>query len=782
MGEGADATNIDALATPNNEVASSYSAIVNDSVIALATALTIRDMTVFSLRVNPEYHSQTDSRSPFYDPLRRHSSESEFIHRFWKELSPNPENFANYEPGCALAMSMGKIAAIDIDFSDEAETIAEVERIKSAGVVVLAWERTPRGGAHIWTLGHARAKGSVETPLGKVDYQGEGALLYIVGSGRPKYRNVDAYSFIQEPDWVTFDAATDEQFIRNSERVDSYLASIGMGLAKPTLVAGNIVVPDDIPAMPEWLTGEISDLSESVLADRSARFHHLVGACGRAGLDEGQTVAALTPWCEATGKYVGKVDIEVHRCWDKIVPNEPAEVAELCDFTLVGADDSSLIPVAGKMVTDEFWESRDYLSYIRQFAYAKTEAPYALVLAGLVRVSGELSPQIVLPAIVGSEVSLNYYGVLLDSSGGGKSSVLSMSRALTAWGTVECGITSGEGLITSYVQRSKDEDGVWFTEMKTDRLVVVVDEAEGLLAIESRHGNTVMPNLRTLWTSGGGISLNNKSEMEKHRIDPHTIRTALLIGGQPTALGKVFIDDGKGTAERFVTMRLQDASIPQQQSPIPKGSLPLRISNISVSSHGLTTFTYDPRIREYLINTHWAEKTGNSKTTSVISPSKYGKVTGHKNLIIAKTAALFAAWDGRLRVSYEDWGLAVHFLAVAGDSRKWGMERLNDSLASENRAAGIASAHREIATEETKDAVRVGSTADAIVEKVRRAGGRIKRKSVKSQLSAKQREYESEGTEAALATARLVSVLAPDQSTRGGERPEVEWLELGANA
>jgi hypothetical protein len=748
----------------------------------LAAALTGRNITVFSLRPNPAYRSQLDARSPFYNASEQKSSEPEFIHKFWKDFSPNKDNFAGYEPGCALVLRMGKIVAIDIDFTDEADTEAEVQRIMASGVLVLAWERTPRGGAHIWTLGHNRVKGSVATAHGKIDYQGEGALLYIVGSGRPKYENNNAYSFIEEPNWAALDNATDEEIGRNGDCVDSYLASIGMGLTKPTLVAGNIVVPDDMPAMPEWLTGEISELSESVLADRSARFHHLVGACGRAGLDEGQTVAALTPWCEATGKYVGKVDIEVHRCWDKIVPNEPAEVAELCDFTLVGADDSSLIAVAGKMVTDEFWESRDYLSYIRQFAYAKTEAPYALVLAGLVRVSGELSPQIVLPAIVGSEVSLNYYGVLLDSSGGGKSSVLSMSRALTAWGTVECGITSGEGLITSYVQRSKDEDGVWFTEMKTDRLVVVVDEAEGLLAIESRHGNTVMPNLRTLWTSGGGISLNNKSEMEKHRIDPHTIRTALLIGGQPTALGKVFIDDGKGTAERFVTMRLQDASIPQQQSPIPKGSLPLRISNISVSSHGLTTFTYDPRIKEYLINTHWAEKTGNSKTTSVISPSKYGKVTGHKNLIIAKTAALFAAWDGRLRVSYEDWGLAVHFLAVAGDSRKWGMERLNDSLASENRAAGIASAHREIATEETKDAVRVGSTADAIVEKVRRAGGRIKRKSVKSQLSAKQREYESEGTEAALATARLVSVLAPDQSTRGGERPEVEWLELGANA
>lgn len=456
--------------------------------------------------------------------------------------------------------------------------------------------------------------------------------------------------------------------------------------------------------------------------------------------------------------------------------NQPAG-----DYTLMDVDDSTPLPIEGKLAEDEFWGARDYLRYTRQKAHSKTEAPYALLLATLVKVCAEIPPHIVMPAVIGSEVSLNYSGVMLDTSGGGKSTVMAMSRLDYEWTTQECGITSGEGLITSYLGRSKDEDGNWVTELKTDRLLISVDESEALLAVDSRHGNTAMSHLRSMWTSGGGVGLNNKSEAEKMHLQHHEVRTAVIIGGQPTALGRVLVDDGKGTAERFVVMRLTDPTVPRIQPEPPTGPLPMRANLLPGWKGNRVAFTYDSRIREFIVETRWAEKTGNATESSVITPPKYGKVTGHKNLVIAKTAALFAAWDGRMNVTFEDWALAVHFLSVSGESRKWGLDRLAAAMESENRAAGVAVAKREMAGEEVKEKALIGKTAQSIVCKVKDAGSEMALHGLRSKLSKRQREVESEAVQAAVEMGLLVIEPRQDQSTRlGGD--SVDWLILGPNA
>lgn len=733
----------------------------------LAEELTCRGITVFSMKRNSAYREGSDL--------------PEFVFPLWKSLTSSSALYNEYRSGDGLAMRCGRIAGIDLDFTDANAVNEEVQRIINLGVVVIAWVLTPRGGAHIWTLGHGHAKGSVKTHHGRIDYQGDGALLYIVGSSRPKYGNENAYSFIDAPNWQLLDAASEADIERNGEAVNTYLDSIGMtSTAVLTKAGGNVVIPADLPAMPAWLKAEIADLSEEAVGDRSARFHHLVAACQRARLDEGQAVAALTPWCEATGKYEGRVEQEVRRCWEKIVVEKITDETETLPegmFTLVGSDDSSLLPVEGKMTEDEFWESRDYLSYIRQRAYSKTEAPYALLLSTLVRISGELNPNIVLPDVVASEVSLNYFGVLLDTSGGGKSTNVALSRNLRPWETEECGISSGEGLVTSYMHKTKDEDGNHVSELKTDALLIMVDESEALLAIDSRHGNTAMSHLRTLWTAGGGIGINNKSTAEKMQLPPHSVRTAVLIGGQPVALGRILVDEGKGTAERFVVMRLSDPSIPLEQPPVPHGGLPMRLEKIN-KIRERKALIYDPRIREFIVRTQHSEKTGLSLQTNVISPTKFGKVTGHRNLIIAKTAGLLAVWDGRLNVTLQDWGLAIHFLSVAADSRAWGLERLAEAVASDNRAAGVAAAHREIATEQTKDKVLLGQTLESIMDKIRDNGGEISVSALNKKLSKRQRGLSSDAIKSAVGVGKLV---IETRKSLSGREESVEWLKLGEN-
>lgn len=455
--------------------------------------------------------------------------------------------------------------------------------------------------------------------------------------------------------------------------------------------------------------------------------------------------------------------------------------AEMGDFTLRGVTDETPLPVDGRLSEDEFWNSRDYLQYVRDYAYAKTEAPYALLLATICRVSAEVGPHIVLPDVVGSHVSLNYYGVLVDNSGGGKTSVLNMSRSFSPWETEECGVTSGEGLITSYTRRAKQEDGSYATEMKTDRLLVLVDESEALLAIDSRHGNTTMSHLRTLWSSGGSIGLNNKAEVEKQRLAAHSVRTAVIVGGQPVALGRVLTDEGRGTAERFVTMRLSDPTIPSVQPPRPQGALPLRLDHLPHPQSGvLRSVEYDPRIRQFIVETHWAEKTGTAQTSSVISPSKFGKVTGHRVLLIAKTAALLASWDGRTMVTFEDWALAVHFLTVSGEARAWAMERLEAARDADNRAVGVATAHREMAAEEVKSRTALGKTVDRALGVVSASAKEMSASQIRKKVAHTQRPFLDQALESAVALGKLVAVERPDQSGRGGGA--VTWYSLGPNS
>ena len=63
---------------------------------------------------------------------------------------------------------------------------------------------------------------------------------------------------------------------------------------------GSEPLPTD--GLPTEVAEQIADLSPETIADRSKRFHALVGYCHRAGLSQGQTVTALTPWCEVVGK------------------------------------------------------------------------------------------------------------------------------------------------------------------------------------------------------------------------------------------------------------------------------------------------------------------------------------------------------------------------------------------------------------------------------------------------------------------------------------------------
>ena len=464
------------------------------------------------------------------------------------------------------------------------------------------------------------------------------------------------------------------------------------------------------------------------------------------------------------------------------------------DFTLQGADEKTYLPVDGFMDEEEFWNARDYLAYIRQFAWAQVEAPYALLLGVLVRACGEVGPWITLPAIVGSQVSINYYGVGVAGTGGGKSSVSGVVDDIKQWKTPEAGLSSGEGIVTSYLSTIKDDDGNYVPSWHHHSLYFEVDEASNLMAASDRHGSTLLGNLRTVWTKGGKISMNNKNRQEKLFIPKHSIRTALMVAGQPNALGPILIDEGKGTAERFVSQDLIDPRIPDEEWEKPEGELPDRLHQIPKAT-GLrgdesykpekvkrVDVTYDPRIVELIGATRRAEKQGKMVRPSVVSPKQFGKVVGHRNLTILKTAALFALLDGRMNVTFEDWGLAIHFLSESEISRKKAIDAFESQKQAENESKGQAIAHTELATEERKDSVRTGKTLDRVVEIIGETEGQEAIKSeILRRLSKLQKEVLDDALAAGLNTGKLKVEDRENQSGKG-KIETASWYSLGPNA
>lgn len=225
-----------------------------------------------------------------------------------------------YTPGWHTpAMVSGHgLDVIDIDPKNGASVEEMARRAEECGVKILGRHRTPSGGAHLFVASTGIATSN--KPAQGVDFRGgceDGSgrgLVYLPGATRPKYPGID-YQIEQPIDCPTLpELDLDEQ--RDAQW--ALLRSVGI---TPRLSASRMATAAGAGgmghALPSDLRSQLADHDVAV-GRRSERAHHLIGECFRAGLTLGQTVAAMTPWCEGVGKYVGRVEAEVARSWAKV--------------------------------------------------------------------------------------------------------------------------------------------------------------------------------------------------------------------------------------------------------------------------------------------------------------------------------------------------------------------------------------------------------------------------------------------------------------------------------
>jgi hypothetical protein len=198
----------------------------------------------------------------------------------------------------AIATGAPAVDVLDVDVKPDkgVNGYPAFNRLKRAGLLAggQAIVQTPSGGLHVYFAGTGQRWGSV--PKEGIDFKACGG--YVLAP--PSTVNGRRYEFVDRRDSTgTLDWTAVKGFLR----------------PPPPRRTTPRVALADTAQLPRWL---VSRLADTNVPDRSAYFHGLVGSCIFAGLSLDRTIDALRPWCEATGKFTGRVEAETARSWQKI--------------------------------------------------------------------------------------------------------------------------------------------------------------------------------------------------------------------------------------------------------------------------------------------------------------------------------------------------------------------------------------------------------------------------------------------------------------------------------
>lgn len=183
------------------------------------------------------------------------------------------------------------------------------------------------------------------------------------------------------------------------------------------------------------------------------------------------------------------------------------------------SDDNASFP------DDEFWNSRESLQQIKDYAVSRFVSPYAVLAVTLCRIIVATPPHVVLPPTIGADYgSLNFGVVILGNPGSGKDAAFGAAKALVPdiRDAPVTSVASGQAISALFGQRVQD-DGRF-------RL-----QAEVLSLF-----------------SGQQIGDYTKNKELSVTIPEHGYRTAVVISAQPSMMGMFEVGVGVGFQQRFL--------------------------------------------------------------------------------------------------------------------------------------------------------------------------------------------------------------------------------------
>jgi hypothetical protein len=357
----------------------------------------------------------------------------------------------------------------------------------------------------------------------------------------------------------------------------------------------------------------------------------------------------------------------------------------------------------------DFWEARESLRHILNFARSRRTGPWALLGCTLVRVVAATTPKIVLPALAGGQVSLNLYCGIVAFTGGGKGTAESASReVITLPHVAVVGPGSGEGI--GHLFKGWDNKEKRYVQHR-DAVILSAAEVSTLNAMRTRQASTLFPELNKAWM-GEPLGFAYVTKEKSLRIDPHTYRLCLITGIQPANANVILEDVDSGTPARYLWMPASDPGAPIVR---PSDPGPLRGWTLANSVNP----NADPTQLRPMDVCDSARAAVDQAALDRLREVPTDLFNSHALLSMLKTAGALALLENRAGViTEEDWQLAGVVHAVSDFTRQRVIDTLAHAKTESNRVRAEAEAHRAIVVDSKLTEHATQRTGQAIMRKL----------------------------------------------------------------
>lgn len=396
----------------------------------------------------------------------------------------------------------------------------------------------------------------------------------------------------------------------------------------------------------------------------------------------------------------------------------PDEVTEITEVTEAAAGSTEPPKVGTEAWDVGFWAQRPVLTHIAAYARSRYGSPFA-VLSGVLRYAiAHTRPDVQLPPIVGTPVSVNLFTVAAGSSGSGKDVADGLAREAVVFTTrdgavrgrpeTSFGLGSGEGLAKALRPREEDDGN----SGPPKQLCAYANEVGTLQALADRSGASLVGELLKAWM-GQQLGFNNATSYTTSYVEAHSYRFCLGVGTQPDNAG-FFMERAKdGVPQRFVWASATDPHASLESRTVRPD--PMRV--VLPDFHTLTTgvphlVTVPPSVRAEITDYHHRK----SKGEVGIDP-----LDGHAYLTRLKVAFGLALLETRANITEDDWRIAGQVLEMSTFTR----EAMAKVLADKNKRLNAGRAHAQADREAVLEERRVSRTEDRVTNAITKKLGRV---------------------------------------------------------
>ena len=250
---------------------------------------------------------------------------------------------------------------------------------------------------------------------------------------------------------------------------------------------------------------------------------------------------------------------------------EGLEIAlgDLASFRMSGVAPA---PSVSEEELEDFWNSSDVLTKIRDRAIAKRVSPSLVLLAVLATVSYVVPPTVRIPGIIGRPSPLNLYVGVVGESGAGKGAATGVARELLGglpYGPVVSRLGTGEGLYRLLGVRPSGKQAMTDrrTYRRTAAVLLDVPEVTELNNLTSKEGATITSALLQAW-SGEAFGSSYADVNRLFSFPAMSYRLSMLVGVQPEASEALLAKDSIGLPQRMVFVSTNTtAELPRTLAP-----------------------------------------------------------------------------------------------------------------------------------------------------------------------------------------------------------------------